>query len=88
MKKKNMPHTAAAGALYLAAFLAPALLNGQAAPAVRDTLPKYSTDQDHRNMMNQLGIVSLRPGPSGDESKPDHANYDTSLANPFPDWPD
>jgi len=39
-------------------------------------------------MMDQLGIKALRPGPSGNEKAPDHANYDESKANPFPDLPD
>ncbi len=39
-------------------------------------------------MMDQLGIKALRPGPSGNESAPNHANYDESLANPFPNLPD
>ncbi len=39
-------------------------------------------------MMDQLGIQALRPGPSGDEKAPNHANYDESKANPFPDLPD
>ena len=39
-------------------------------------------------MMDQLGIKALRPGPSGNEQAPNHANYDESLANPFPDLPD
>lgn len=39
-------------------------------------------------MMDQLGIKSLRAGPSGNESAPNHANYDESLANPYPDLPD
>lgn len=38
--------------------------------------------------MHQLGIKALRPGPSGDESAPNHANYDESVANPFPNLPD
>jgi len=38
--------------------------------------------------MDQLGIQALRPGPSGNEKAPDHANYDESKANPFPDLPD
>ncbi len=37
--------------------------------------------QDHKNMMDQLGIKALRPGPSGNESAPNHANYDESEAN-------
>jgi hypothetical protein len=43
---------------------------------------------DHKNMMEQLGIRALRPGPSGNESAPNHANYDESLANPYPNLPD
>ncbi len=48
----------------------------------------FTAEQDHQNMMDQLGIKSLRPGPNGDESAPDHANYDPAKANPYPDWPD
>ena len=39
-------------------------------------------------MMDQLGIKALRPGPSGNEKAPNHANFDESQANPFPDLPD
>src|SRR5512136_2489868 len=48
----------------------------------------FTAQQDHQNMMDQLGIKSLRPGPSGNESAPNHANYDESTANPFPDLPE
>lgn len=48
----------------------------------------FTAQQDHENMMKQLGIKSLRPGPSGDENAPNHANYDESLANPCPQLPD
>ena len=47
----------------------------------------FTADQDHQNMMDQLGIKALRPGPNGNEKAPDHANYDESKANPFPDLP-
>jgi hypothetical protein len=47
-----------------------------------------ATEQDHQNMMDQLGIKALRPGPSGNEKAPNHANYDESKANPYPDLPD
>jgi hypothetical protein len=47
-----------------------------------------ATEQDHRLMLDRLGISELRPGPSGDEKAPNHANYDESKANPYPDWPD
>lgn len=39
-------------------------------------------------MMDQLGIKALRPGPSGNENAPNHANYDESKANPYPNTPD
>lgn len=48
----------------------------------------FTTEQDHQNMMDQLGIKALRPGPSGNESDPNHANYDETKANPFPNLPD
>ncbi len=48
----------------------------------------FTAEQDHQNMMDQLGITQLRPGPSGDESAPNHANYDPAKANPYPDLPD
>ncbi|HSO85078.1 MAG TPA: hypothetical protein VLQ91_00900 [Draconibacterium sp.] len=48
----------------------------------------FTQQQDHENMMQQLGITELRPGPSGNESDPNHANYDESLANPCPQLPD
>jgi len=51
-------------------------------------LTTFTADQDHDNMMKQLGIKTLRPGPSGDEKAPNHANYDESLANPYPNLPE
>ncbi len=48
----------------------------------------WTAAEDHRNMMEQLGIKALRPGPSGNENAPNHADYDESRANPFPNLPD
>jgi lysophospholipase L1-like esterase len=48
----------------------------------------WTAEQDHQNMMNQLGIKALRPGPSGNEKDPNHANYDEDEANPYGDLPD
>jgi len=62
-----------------------------AAQANASGLPQpmnWTAEQDHQNMMDQLGIKALRPGPSGNESEPNHANYDESKANPFPNLPD
>jgi sialate O-acetylesterase len=58
-------------------------VTGQYPPPVN-----FTAQEDHDNMMKQLGIRALRPGPSGDERAPNHANYDTALANPYPDFPD
>jgi hypothetical protein len=55
--------------------------------ATREALAA-ATAADHQAMMAQLGIRKLRPGPSGNESAPNHANYDEALANPFPVLPD
>jgi hypothetical protein len=48
----------------------------------------FTSEQDHQNMMDQLSIKAVRPGFSGNESDPNHANYDPAKANPFPDLPD
>ncbi len=48
----------------------------------------FTAQQDHDNMMQQLGIKQLRPGPSGNPNAPNHANYDESKANPCPQLPD
>jgi hypothetical protein len=48
----------------------------------------WTTAEDHQNMMQQLGITKLRPGPSGTEGRPDSANNDEAKANPFPDLPE
>src|ERR1700744_5226995 len=48
----------------------------------------FTSDQDQKNMMDQLGIKALRPGPSGNEKAPNHANYDQSNGNPNPNPPE
>src|ERR1700722_9154336 len=53
------------------------------APAVN-----FTQEQDQKNMLDQLGIIALRPGASGNETAPNHANYDEAKANPWPDYPD
>ncbi|MCP5524476.1 MAG: acetylxylan esterase [Verrucomicrobiales bacterium] len=55
-----------------------------ATPAPRN----WTTQEDHQDMMNQLGIVRLRPGPSGRPDAPNAANYDPAKANPYPDLPE
>ncbi len=63
-----------------------ASLLGQTAPAVDPAA--WTTAQDHADMMQQLGITKLRPGPSGRDGQPNPANYDPAKANPFPDLPE
>ncbi|MGN6533612.1 MAG: hypothetical protein ACTHK0_17855 [Ginsengibacter sp.] len=48
----------------------------------------FTSQHNQEPMMKQLGIQALRPGPSGNESAPNHANYDTAKANPCPQLPD
>src|SRR3954449_8957824 len=81
------PRTSAVPGLSLALILASALVAGLSAQSVVDT-KDWTSAQDHQNMMDQLHIKSLRPGPSGNESAPNHANYDEATANPYPDLPD
>jgi hypothetical protein len=64
------------------------------APATKATDPnslaelRKKSQEDHKRMMDLLGIKSLRPGPSGNPNAPNHANFDESKANPYPDLPD
>jgi hypothetical protein len=73
-------------------LFSPAALRAQptAAPsqAARPSPATWTTEQDHQNMMEQLGIRKLRPGPSGRAGAPNAANYDESKANPYRDLPD
>ena len=74
-----------------AALLAAATLTAPAAPPGGPELAppvSFTAAEDHSNMMGQLGIQAVRPGASGDENDPDHANYDELLANPYPTLPD
>lgn len=73
--------------LYLLCFMgSPATASSQS--AMTSAAVTFTAEQDHQNMMDQLGIKALRPGPSGNEKAPNHANYDESKANPFPAIPD
>jgi hypothetical protein len=60
--------------------------------AADSSLPplNWTAAEDHQNMMEQLGIQALRPGPSGSTTPgtPNMANYDPARANPYPDLPD
>ena len=63
-------------------------LNAQTHVASGPEPLNWTTKQDHQNMMEQLGIKVLRPGPSGRTGATNSANYDPAKANPYPDLPD
>ena len=82
-------HLVAAIACLTSAVRSPAQ---QQSATQRDTASRpvstWTTADDHRHMMELLGIRALRPGPSGNEQEPNHANYDESKANPFTSLPE
>jgi hypothetical protein len=51
-------------------------------------LTTFTAQEDHANMMMQLGITEVRPGKSGDPTNPNSANYDEAIANPCPELPE
>jgi (4-O-methyl)-D-glucuronate---lignin esterase len=69
-------------------------LMAQAAVSATTEAPKasepynWTAKEDHQNMMRQLGISRLRPGPSGQPGATNSANYDPAKANPFPELPE
>jgi hypothetical protein len=77
------PRLAMAAVFSAFAVLIDPLAQGQQSPPLN-----WTTQQDHQNMMDQLGIKALRPGPSGNENDPNHANHDEAKANPYGDLPD
>lgn len=77
---------------YALAALLPAIMGSCLFAQSSPGLPplNWTAIQDHQNMMDQLGIKALRPGPSGSTTPgtPNMANYDPDKANPYPDLPD
>jgi len=53
----------------------------------QDSIRKL-TEQDHKNLMELMGIASLRPGPSGTKGAPNAANSDESKAVQYTSIPD
>ena len=74
--------------LRVAAFAAMPVLICQMATGQQSPPTNWTAEQDHQNMMDQLGIKALRAGPSGNEEDSNHANYDEAEANPYGDLPD
>lgn len=62
---------------------------GERAVAAESPAAEVTTEDDHRAMMEQLGIESLRPGANpNDPEAPNAVNYDEAKANPYPTLPD
>lgn len=59
----------------------------QLSPEERQRLQKL-TQEDHADMLRQLGITRLRPGRNPNPGSTNPPNYDQALANPYPDWPE
>src|SRR3954470_10233558 len=72
----------------LLVFLPTPRMKGADGAALSTGSTNWTASQDHKNMMVQLGIKALRPGPSGRPGATNSANYDPAKANPFPDLPD
>jgi len=96
MTRRTLLHLAS-GANFWVVLLAFSLAAQQTTPPPSASEPNpiglpqpknWTAEEDHQNMMDQLGIKVLRPGPSGNANAPNHANYDESKANSFRDLPD
>jgi hypothetical protein len=71
-------------AVCVALLLAGSVFAAELAPPA-----ELTAEQDHRLMMDQLGIAAIRPGANGrDPDAPNAANYDETKANPHPALPD
>ena len=80
-----MPRAILAALFFTFAVAAAAQEAKPAAPA----LSQLTAQQDHKLMMEALGIKSLREGANGMNSRaPNAANYDEAKANPYPVLPD
>jgi hypothetical protein len=73
-----------------AVLLVSGILGVAAAAIAADAPPlELTAEQDHKLMMDQLGITSIREGANGrDPSAPNAANYDEAKGNPYPVLPD
>lgn len=58
-------------------------------PTPQQLAIQKATQEDHRRMMDLLGIKELRRGADGrNPQAPNYANYDESKANPYPKLPE
>lgn len=73
-----------------ATFLSLGLILLTSPSSAADAPPvEMTAEQDHKLMMDQLGIGAIRPGANGrDPAVPNYANYDESKAGPYATLPD
>lgn len=85
MKNCNLPRSSFV--IFVAAVL-PIFALG-AGDSNRIDTSDWTTEDDHRNMMDQLEIEELRSGANGwaEAGASDAPNYDPELANPYPNLP-
>src|SRR5690348_9766439 len=88
-----MPSSSSGAVLLVTASLVGSMPNlraqsGSSGSTSAPTPLEWTAQQDHKNMMEQLGIKALRSGPSGRPGATNSANYDPEKANPFPNLPD
>ena len=75
--------------IFLLAFTGAQLLPAQATETNSPVALGWTANQDHQNMMDQLGIKSLRSGADGmNRQAPNYQNTDEAKANPYPILPD
>ncbi|WP_206711155.1 hypothetical protein [Aquisalinus flavus] len=65
-----------------------ALVAAPGAKAQDDAPVELTAEEDHRRMLDLLGLEALRPGRNGMDPEADnYANYDEATSNPYPDLP-
>jgi hypothetical protein len=74
--------------IILVVFILFSNAQAQFSKQARDSINKI-TSVDYQQMLQQLGIATIRQGANGNDPKaPNAANYDESKANPYPNLPD
>jgi len=84
MERHNMKKIA-----FVVAVITTPLLRAETAATNPCTPLNWTASQDHENMLEQLGIQSLRPGADGNNRRAaNYQNTDEAKANPFTNLPD
>jgi hypothetical protein len=75
--------------LFVVFFVTEASVTHSQQTVVQPTPVVLTAEQDHRRMLDMLGIAKLRPGANPQSTEPaNQPNYDESKANPYPNLPD